>query len=111
MDFYYSFLPAAAQIIHSFVTSLQHLILQIDISLARTAPDLTAVDLSPLAVLGATIPRIDLYVHTDTLSSVVTLDRLMSFLAGYDDIMRSIKEDRLVIHSEETAPEYIEGRF
>ena len=98
----------AAKIINSFASSLQHLI---DISLTRVTSNLAEVDFSPLAVLGAAIPWIDLYVHTNILPSTVTLARLLSSLMDYDGIVRSIKEDKLVIHSEKTAPDYVEGRY
>ena len=101
----------AAKIINSFGSSLQHLILEIDISLTRVTSNLAEVDFSPLAVLGAAIPWIDLYVHTNILPSTVTLARLLSSLMDYDGIMRSIKEGKLVVHSEKTAPDYVEGRY
>jgi len=76
-----------------------------------SASNLAEVDFSPLAVLGTAIPRIGLYVHTNILPSTVTLARLLSSLMDYDGIMRSIKEGKLVIHSEKTAPDYVEGRY
>ena len=104
-------LSVAAKITNSFASSLQHLILEIDISLAGVTSNLVEVDFSPLAVLGTAIPWIDLYVHTNILPSTVTLARLLSSLMDYDGIMRSIKEGKLVIHSEKTAPDYVEGRY
>ena len=96
-----SYLPATAEIINLFIPSLQHLILDINIDISRVDSNLAKVDFSPLAVLGTavlSIPRIDLYVHTDILPSHVTLAQVLSSLR---DITRSIEEGVLIVHSEE----------
>jgi len=62
-----SYLPAAALLINSFGSSVQHLILAIDFLLCGILSNLAKVDFSPLAVLGAaslSILRIDLCAHT-----------------------------------------------
>ena len=96
-----SYLPATAEIINLFIPSLQHLILDIDIDISHVYSNLAKVDFSPLAVLGTavlSIPRIDLYVHTDILPSHVTLAQVLSSLR---DITRSIEEGVVIVHSEE----------
>ena len=102
-----SSLTAAIQALKSFISSPQHLVLDIDINL-ETILDLANVDFSPLAALfGATvlpIPRIDLYVHT---GCGVTHAELLPLMEDYEDVVRSIKDGVLVIHSEETAPECV----
>jgi hypothetical protein len=50
----------------------------------------------------------DLYVHTDSLSSADTLAQLSSLLEEYEGVMRLIKEG---IHSEKTAPAYVEDSW
>lgn len=72
--------------------------------------DLANVNFSPLAVLGAaslSIPRIDLYAHTGKLPAEVIHARLLSSLEKCEDAARAIKEDVLVIHPEETAPDFV----
>jgi hypothetical protein len=56
------------------------------------------------------IPRIDLYVHTDTLPATTTFAQLLSSLAAYNNITKMIEEGTLVVHPEETAPEYVRVR-
>ncbi len=105
-----SYLPAAIKVINAFASSVRHLIIEIDLGVGRLPSYLALVDFSPLAVLGdasLSIPRIDLYVHTDVLPPAVTLAPLMSSLAAYDDVMKLIEEGKLVIHPEETAPDYV----
>ena len=108
----WSYLPAVADIINSFVPSPPpHLILDINIHLFDFSSNLANVDFSPLAVLGAaalSIPRIDLYIHTDILPSNVTLAQILSSLADYEDVMKSIDQGIVIIHSERTAPDYVE---
>jgi hypothetical protein len=102
---YLSYHPAAAEVINLFMSSLQHLVLDIDLHLL-TFVDLTRVNFSPLAVLGAAsllIRRIDLYVRTGIFPPAVTRALLLSSLEDCKDIVRSIKEGILVIHSEKTA--------
>jgi hypothetical protein len=103
-----SWLPTAAELVNIFISSsLQHLVLSVKIRILNFS-HFTQVDFSPLAVLGAAaqrIPRIDLYVHTDILPSALTRAQLLSSLEDYEDIIRSIKDGILVIHSEEIAPE------
>ena len=99
-----SYLPAAAEAINSFISSprLGHLILDIDINLS-TFSHFTKIDFSPLAVLGPaslSIPRIDLYVHTGIFPSALTRAQLLSSLGEYEDIVRSIEQGILVIHSD-----------
>ena len=104
-----SYFQAAAKIINAFRFPLQHLILDIDVFLCGFPSNFTKVDFSSLAVLGPAsllCPRIDLYIHTDILPDTATLAQLLSSLEDYEDIMRSIKEGILVIHSEKTAPDY-----
>ena len=89
------------------MSSLQHLVLDIDIILS-TSVALTKVDLSPLAVLGSaslSISRIDLYVHTQVLPPAVTYTQLLRSLSEYEEIVKLVKEGVLVIHSEKTAPD------
>jgi len=90
-------LPATAEIVKLFVSSLRHLVLDIDISLCGTFSNLAEVDFSPRS-LGSRF-SVD---PTDILLSTLTLAQLMSSLADY--IIRSIKEGILIIHSEKTAP-------
>ena len=105
----YSYLPAVADIINSFVPPPRHLLLDINIHLFEFSSN---VDFSPLAVLGAaamSIPRIDLYVHTGIISSDVTHAHLLASLADYDDTMRAIEKDiQIIIHLEQSAPGYVE---
>ena len=104
--FYASWLPAAIKTLKSF-SSLRHLVLDINIKFF-TFPDLANLDFSPLAALGATVPsilRIDLYIHTGRLPSALTLAYLLSSLEDYEIVLRLIKEGKLVIHSEKTAPD------
>ena len=104
-----SYLPTVGTIINFFVSPPQHLVLDIDIFLRGKPSNLNKIDFSPLAVLGAaslSIPWIDLYIHTDILPDTVVLAQLLSSLEDYGDVMRSIKEGTLVIHSEKTAPGY-----
>ena len=99
-----SYLPATAEIINLFVSSLQHLILDINIDIYHTYSNLAKVDFSPLTVLGAaalSIPHIDLYVHINILPSHVTLAQLLFSLEDCEDITRSINEGILITHSEE----------
>jgi hypothetical protein len=107
---YESYLPAAAEIIKSFITSPpQCLILDINLHLFEISSNLAAVDFSPLAVLGAaalSIPRIDLYVHTGILPPDETFAHLLSSLADSDETMRAIEKGILNIQSEATAPDY-----
>lgn len=106
-DRFRSWLPSAARIIELFMSSLQHLVLDIDIILS-TFVELTKVDFSPLAVLGSaslSIPRIDLYVHTQVLPPAVTHTHLLRSLSEYEEVVRLVKEGVLVIHSEKTAPD------
>jgi hypothetical protein len=101
-----SSLPAAAEAINSFIPSLRHLILDIDIELTIFS-DFSRIDFSPLTVLGAasrSIPRIDLYVHTGISPAALTRAQFISSLGDYEGIMTSIEEGALVIHSEIAAP-------
>jgi len=103
-----SSLLATAEAINLLISSprLGHLILDIDIGFP-TFSRFDTVDFTPLAVLGPaslSIPRIDLYVHTAEFFSDIIHAQLLSFLGQYEDVMRSIKKDKLVIHSEKTAP-------
>jgi hypothetical protein len=70
-------LPSAANVINAVASSLQHLTIEIELDVRHSASFLALVDFSPLAVLGTapslSIPRIDLYVHTDTLQATTTL--------------------------------------
>jgi len=102
---------ASAEVINLFISpsSLQHLVLDIKVGLS-TLSGLTKVDFSPLAVLGAvslSIPRIDLYIHTGTLPSALTRAQLILSLEDNEDIVRSIKQGKLVIHPEKTAPDCV----
>ncbi len=104
-----SYLQASAEIIALFISPPQHLVLDINIHLFSISSNLANVDFSPLAALGTaamSIPRIDLYVHTGILPSSATLAQLLSSLADYEDVMRSIEKGILIIHSEKTAPDY-----
>jgi hypothetical protein len=95
-------LPLAAEAVSQFISSTQHLTISVNIGL-RTCSDLAEIDLSPLATLGSaslSIPHIDLYVHTGILSSARTLAELTLLLEDHEDIMRSINQGVLVIHSE-----------
>jgi len=104
-----SSLPVAAEVINALISSprLEHLILDIDIGFF-TLSQFDQIDFTPLAVLGPaslSIPRIELYVHTaGNFPSALTRAQLLVFLMEYKDIVRSIKEGILVIHSEKTAP-------
>jgi hypothetical protein len=106
---YSSWLPAAAEMIKLFISSVQHLILDVDIDLRPSAfSGSINVDFSPLSILGAaslSIPRIDLYVHTGLLPPAITRAQLLSSLGDNEDIVRSIKEGVLIIHAEKTAPD------
>jgi len=107
----WSYLPAVADIVNSFVPSPQHLIVDINIHLFDFSFNLANIDFSPLAALGAaalSIPRVDLYVHTDVLPSSVTFSQLLSSLADYEDVLGSLTEGILIIHPERTAPDYVE---
>jgi len=102
-----TWLPAAAEAISQCISLTQHLTLSINIGL-RTYSDLAEIDFSPLAILGSaslSIPHIDLYVHTGILPSALTRAELISLLEDYEDIIRSINEGVLVIHSEKRIPE------
>jgi len=104
-----SYLQASAEIISLFVSPPQHLVLDINIHLFSISSNLANVDFSPLAALGPaamSIPRIDLYVHTGILSASATLAQIMSALADYEDIIRSVEKGILIIHSEKSAPDY-----
>jgi hypothetical protein len=104
----HSKLSEAAQVINLFISPPRHLVLDINLQL-NPASHITKVDFSPLAVLGTaplSIPRIDLYVHTGVLSSADTRAQLLSSLGKYDDILRLINGDGLVIHSEEIFPDF-----
>ena len=61
-----------------------------------------------LGSAALSIPRIDLYVHTDILPSDVTFAHLLASLADTDDVMRAMEKGILVIHSERTAPDYVQ---
>jgi hypothetical protein len=64
-------LPSLADTINLFISSVKHLVLDIDVSLSGSFV-LTDIDFSPLAVLGVasqSIPHIDLFVHTDRQSA------------------------------------------
>jgi hypothetical protein len=102
-----SSLTAVVQILESFISSPQHLVLDIDIRLENIL-NLANVDFSPLvALFGASslsIPRIDLYVHT---GCNVTHAQLLSLTEDYEDVVRSIEDGVLVIHSEKVAPECV----
>jgi len=103
-----SLLPSISETINLFISSVKHLVLDIQIFLASL--DLTYIDFSPLAILGAaslSIPHIDLYVYTNGLAPAQTHAQLLSSLDKYEDIMRLIKEDILVIHPERSVPECI----
>ena len=107
----WSYLPAIGEIINLFMPPPQHLILDIKIHLFDFSSNLANVDFSPLEILGAaalSIPRIDMYVHTDIVPSDVTTAQLLSWLVDYPDVMRSIEKGILIIHSERTAPSYVE---
>ena len=100
-----SFLLAAA--INTFASSVRHLIIELEIWPSHSSSNLDYFDFSPLAVLGPAsqlIPRIDMYFQTDKFQPNDTLARLLSALAAYDDITRSIEDGILVIHPEKTAP-------
>ena len=95
-------LPFAAEAISQFISSTQYLTIIVNIGL-RTYSDLDEIDLSPLAILGSaslSIPHIDLYVDTGILPSALTRAELICSLEEYEDIIRSINEGVLVIHSE-----------
>ena len=101
---YLSWLPAAVKTINLF-SSLQHLVLDVNVEFFTFA-DLANFDFSPLEVLGASVSsilRIDLYIHTGRLPSALTLAYLLSSLENDEGLVRSIKEGKLVIHSEKTA--------
>ena len=101
-----SLFPLVAETISLFISSIEHLVLDIDVSLR--AHILTDVDFSPLAILGAaslSIPHIDLYVHTDSQPSALTHAQILPSLDKYEDIAKSIKDGVLVVHSEQTAPD------
>ena len=107
-----SYLPAAIKAINTFASSVRHLTIELDLGVGCLPSYLALVDFSPLAALGAlSIPRIDLYVHTDTRPPAVTLASLLSSLAPYDDVMKLIEEGKLVIHPEETAPDYLREEY
>ena len=92
--------------IHAFISSLRHIVLDIGIKLSKLS-ELAEVDFSPLGVLGAvsqSISRIDLYVHTGILTSALTLAQVVFSLEGYEGIPRLIEEGIMVIHSEKVAP-------
>ena len=95
-----SCLPVVPEVVNSFISSLRHL--SIDITVSHTnASFLTEIDFSPLAVLAATsgsIPRIDLYVHTDVLPASLTRAHVLFTLEVYEDIARLIKEGVFVVH-------------
>jgi hypothetical protein len=107
--FHASWLPAAVNTINLF-SSIRHLVLDINLKFF-TFPDLTRFDFSPLSFLGPSlsIQRIDLYVHTGRLPSALTRAYLLSSLENDEDIVRLIKEGKLVIHSEKTAPDCMSG--
>ena len=107
----WSYLPAVSDIVTSSISPPNHLILDINIHLFDFPSNLANIDFSPLSFLGAatmSIPRIDLYVHTDILPSSVTFAHILSSLADYENVMRSIEAGILFIHSEKTAPDYVE---
>ena len=103
-----SWLPGAADVIKFLTSSTRHLVLDVDINLSGVFSSLDEIDFLPLAILGAaslSIPRIDMYIHTDILPSALTRAGFFSSLADNEDVMRSIKEGVLVIHWEESAPD------
>ena len=107
----WSYLPAIRDIINSFIPPPKHLVLDINLHLFDFSSNLANVDFSPLSVLGAaalSIPHIDMYVHTDTLPSEVTFAQLLASLADHEDVMRAIDKGILIIHSERTAPDYVQ---
>jgi len=101
-----SWLPATAKIITLLISSLRHLILDIDLFMC---PDFAKVDFSPLAILGVasrSIPRIDLYIHSDMLlASGPAPAEFLSLLGNDEDVERAIKDGVMVIHSGKTAPD------
>jgi hypothetical protein len=106
-----SYLPVIGEIINLFIPPPRHLLLDIKIHLFDFSSNLANVDFSPLEVLGPaalSIPRIDLYVHTDVLPSDVTSAQILSWLVDYEDVMRSIEKGILICHWERTAPGYVE---
>jgi len=112
-DYCNSCIPASAVAINIFISSPRHLVLDIDITLS-TFCDLTLVDFSPLAILGAaslSIPRIDVYVHTGVLPSALTRAQLLSSLEDDENITRAMKEGVLVIHAEKTAPDCVQRNW
>ena len=106
-----SYLPATAEIINLFISSLQHLVLDININGISASSDLNEIDFSPLDDLGtasALIPRIDLYVRTGiSVSALRIRDQLLSTLEDYENIANLIKGGILVIHSEKSAPDWV----
>jgi hypothetical protein len=107
-----SFLPAAAKTVNFMSSSqhLVHLVLDLTIRHISTSAELALLDFSPLEVLGAaslSIPQIDLYVHTDSLQPDLTHATLLPSLEVYEDVVRSMKDGVLVVHSEVTAPECV----
>jgi hypothetical protein len=107
----WSYLPAVADIIYSFIPPPQHLIVDIKIHLFDFNSNLANIDFSPLAALGTaalSISHIDLYIHTDNLPPEVTHAQILSSLADYEDVMGSIMEGTLIIHPERAAPGYVE---
>jgi len=103
-----SYLPAAAEIINLFITSksLQHLVLDIDIDIIALS-DFDKLYLSPLDELGtasASIERIDLYVRTGL---TPPHDQLLSLLEDFTSIAEWNKRGILVIHLEESAPDWV----
>ena len=106
--FHSSYLPVAAEIVNSFHSLPQHLVLEISIYLINFSKcNFPEIDFSPLAFLGPVslfIPRIDLYVRTSCQTSAVILGQLMSSLEKYECITKSIEEGVVVIHSGKRAP-------
>lgn len=105
-------LPTAALIIDLFIpsSSLRHLILDVEISLGELVWGITAIDFSFLDILGIaaqSIPRSDLYVYTDSMPADMTYNQLWSSLVeDHEDLTRAIEDGILVIHAEETAPDF-----
>jgi len=99
-----------AEIINSFLSIPQHLVLDIGINLTQFSNsecNLPEIDFSPLAVLGAaslSIPRIDIYVHSGCMLSTVRFAQLISSLEKCEGIMKLVEEGVVVIHSQMRAP-------
>jgi hypothetical protein len=106
-----SYLPAAAKVINTFASSVRHLIIEIDLGVGRS-PSYLALNrlFSPCSVGSRfSVDSADRSVYPHRHSSTCCHPRtLFSSLAAYEDVMKLIEDGKLVIHPEETAPDYVQ---